>query len=117
MRSRAVSHRRTVDQVQLIHDLMAGSLYCLNGARKLTSIFTSTVTPSLISGDSNKLKVTFRNSGKTDLKVNLIVGTVSEADDFSNVIRNVSVICRLSENDMPIPFPLYTKHKLRWRGG
>ncbi|KAF9976596.1 hypothetical protein BGZ65_007777 [Modicella reniformis] len=48
------------------------------------------LTPSLISGESNKLKVTFRNSGKTDLKVNLIIGTISESDDFSNVIRNLT---------------------------
>lgn len=58
----------------------------------MTSIIIFTVTPSLISGETNKLKVTFRNSGKTDLKVNLIVGSVSESDDFSNVIRNVSVV-------------------------
>ncbi|KAG0298574.1 hypothetical protein BGZ98_000159 [Dissophora globulifera] len=48
------------------------------------------LTPDLISGESNKLKVTFRNSGKTDLKVNLIVGTVAESYDFENVIRNLT---------------------------
>ncbi len=47
------------------------------------------VTPDLISGEPNNLKVTFRNTGKTDLKVNLIVGSVAEISDFNNVIRNV----------------------------
>ncbi|KAF9937077.1 hypothetical protein BGZ75_002315 [Mortierella antarctica] len=47
-------------------------------------------TPDLISGEPNNLKVTFRNTGKTDLKVNLIVGSVAEIDDFSNVIRNLT---------------------------
>ncbi|KAG0223050.1 hypothetical protein B0O80DRAFT_439404 [Mortierella sp. GBAus27b] len=48
------------------------------------------LTPTLISGEPNKLKFTLRNSGKTDLKVNLIVGTVSENDNFDNVIRNLT---------------------------
>jgi hypothetical protein len=52
--------------------------------------FPLLVTPGLISGEANDLKVTFRNTGKTDLKVNLIVGSVAEMTDFNNVIRNVS---------------------------
>ncbi|KAI1314703.1 hypothetical protein EDD11_001872 [Mortierella claussenii] len=48
------------------------------------------LTPSIISGEPNKVKVTFRNSGKTDLKVNLIVGTVAESDDYNNIIRNLT---------------------------
>ncbi|KAG0036145.1 hypothetical protein BGZ82_004612 [Podila clonocystis] len=48
------------------------------------------LTPDLISGDANDIKVTFRNSGKTDLKVNLIVGTVVEPTDFNTVIRNLT---------------------------
>ncbi|KAG0263087.1 hypothetical protein BG011_009290 [Mortierella polycephala] len=48
------------------------------------------LTPDLISGESNSVKVTFRNTGKTDLKVNLIVGTVQEIADFGNVIRNLT---------------------------
>ena len=47
------------------------------------------VTPDLISGETNDLKVTFRNTGKTDLKINLIVGSVAEMTDFNTVIRNV----------------------------
>ncbi|KAG0360353.1 hypothetical protein BC939DRAFT_444119 [Gamsiella multidivaricata] len=46
--------------------------------------------PTLVSGEPNKLKVTFRNTGKTDLKVSLIVGSVAESDDYTNVIRNLT---------------------------
>ncbi|KAF9372016.1 hypothetical protein CPB97_001521 [Podila verticillata] len=48
------------------------------------------LTPDLISGDANDIKVTFRNTGKTDLKVNLMVGTVVEPTDFNTVIRNLT---------------------------
>ncbi|KAF9419548.1 hypothetical protein BGZ94_009382, partial [Podila epigama] len=47
-------------------------------------------TPDLVSGEPNNIQVTFRNSGKTDLKVHLIVGTVAEPTDFNNVIRNLT---------------------------
>ncbi|KAK3808575.1 MAG: translocon-associated protein [Benniella sp.] len=73
------------------------------------------LTPSLISGDSNKLKVTFRNSGKTDLKVNLIVGTVSEPDDFSNVIRNLTAYrystTLKAEATLVLPYTIQMEHK------
>ncbi|KAG0346730.1 hypothetical protein BG004_000978 [Podila humilis] len=55
-----------------------------------TVLHTALVTPDLISGEANSVQVTFRNSGKTDLKVNLIVGTVVEPTDFDNVIRNLT---------------------------
>ncbi|KAF9997427.1 hypothetical protein BGZ80_009144 [Entomortierella chlamydospora] len=48
------------------------------------------LTPNLVSGEANKIKVTFKNSGKTDLKVDLIVGSVAEPEDYSQVIRKLT---------------------------
>ncbi|KAF9179712.1 hypothetical protein BGZ51_003181 [Haplosporangium sp. Z 767] len=67
----------------------ASTLPNVNVAAEFPNAITG-LTPDLISGEPNNLKVTFRNTGKTDLKVNLIVGTVQEVADFSNVIRNLT---------------------------
>ncbi|KAF8980754.1 hypothetical protein BGZ46_003715 [Entomortierella lignicola] len=48
------------------------------------------LTPNLVSGEPNKLKVTFRNSGKTDLKVNLIFGAIAEPEDYNQIVRNLT---------------------------
>ncbi|KAF9915455.1 hypothetical protein BX616_006095 [Lobosporangium transversale] len=75
------------------------------------------LTPSIISGEANKLKVTFRNSGKTDLKVNLITGTIAEPDDFNNVIRNLtsyrySTVLK-SDATLILPYTIKVDHASR----
>ncbi|KAF8931914.1 translocon-associated protein [Dissophora ornata] len=75
------------------------------------------LTPDLISGEANKLKVTFRNSGKTDLKVNLIIGTVAESDDFDNVIRNLTAYrygtTLKAETTLILPYTIKMEHASR----
>ncbi|KAF9092622.1 hypothetical protein BGX23_004106 [Mortierella sp. AD031] len=48
------------------------------------------LTPNIVSGEANDVKVIIKNTGKTDLKVNLIVGTIAEPDDYNNIIRNLT---------------------------
>ncbi|KAG0276872.1 hypothetical protein BGZ95_006915 [Linnemannia exigua] len=48
------------------------------------------VTPDLISGRTNKIKVTLHNSGPHDLTVKMIVGSVAEMNDFTTVTHNLT---------------------------
>ncbi|KAF9904619.1 hypothetical protein EC991_002549 [Linnemannia zychae] len=47
------------------------------------------VTPDLVSGRVNNLKVTLHNSGPRDLTVKMITGTVAEMNDFTTVTHNL----------------------------
>ncbi|GJJ72606.1 translocon-associated protein subunit alpha [Entomortierella parvispora] len=75
------------------------------------------LTPDLISGEANDLKVTFRNTGKTDLKVNLIVGSVVEMTDFSNVIRNLTAYrygtTLKADGTLILPYTIKMEHASR----
>ncbi|KAG9068440.1 hypothetical protein KI688_010709 [Linnemannia hyalina] len=48
------------------------------------------VTPNLVSGRANNLKVTLHNSGAHDLIVKMIVGSVAEVKDFNAVTHNLT---------------------------
>ncbi|KAK3832762.1 MAG: hypothetical protein J3R72DRAFT_234652 [Linnemannia gamsii] len=48
------------------------------------------VTPGLISGRDNKIKVTLHNSGPRDLTVKMIIGAVAEMNDFTTVTHNLT---------------------------
>ncbi|KAF9434884.1 hypothetical protein BGZ76_007245 [Entomortierella beljakovae] len=75
------------------------------------------LTPNLVSGEANKLKVSFRNSGKTDLKVNLIVGTIAEPDDFNQIIRNLTAYrystTLKAEATLVLPYTINMEHPSR----
>ncbi|KAF9121866.1 hypothetical protein BGW39_010205 [Mortierella sp. 14UC] len=48
------------------------------------------VTPDLVSGRANNLKVTLHNSGPHDLTVKMITGTIAEMNDFTTVTYNLT---------------------------
>ncbi|KAF9086938.1 hypothetical protein BGX23_008484 [Mortierella sp. AD031] len=48
------------------------------------------VTPDLVSGRANNLKVTIHNSGPRDLTVKTIIGSVAEMNDFTTVTHNLT---------------------------
>ncbi|KAF9537048.1 hypothetical protein EC957_008965 [Mortierella hygrophila] len=48
------------------------------------------VTPDLVSGRANNLKVTLHNSGAYDLIVKTIVGSVAEVKDFNAITHNLT---------------------------
>ncbi|KAG0213136.1 hypothetical protein BGX28_004962 [Mortierella sp. GBA30] len=74
-------------------------------------------TPDLISGEPNNLKVTFRNTGKTDLKVNLIIGSVAEITDFNNIIRNLTAYrygnTLKADGTLILPYTIKMEHPTR----
>ncbi|KAG0054924.1 hypothetical protein BGZ83_010049 [Gryganskiella cystojenkinii] len=75
------------------------------------------LTPDLISGEANELKVTFRNTGKTDLKVNLIIGSIAEMTDFNNVIRNLTAYrygtTLKADGTLILPYTIKMEHASR----
>ncbi|KAF9912593.1 hypothetical protein EC991_010018 [Linnemannia zychae] len=75
------------------------------------------LTPNIVSGEANNLKVTFKNTGKTDLKVNLIVGTVAESDDYSNIIRNLTAYrygtTLKADGTLVLPYAIKMEHASR----
>ncbi|KAF9577927.1 hypothetical protein BGW38_006566 [Lunasporangiospora selenospora] len=48
------------------------------------------LTPELINGEPNSIRLNFQNSGKAEYKVNLVVGSIVEMDDFNNIVRNLT---------------------------
>jgi len=48
------------------------------------------VSPKLVSGRANNLKVTLHNSGAQDLTVKMIIGSISEVKDFTTVTHNLT---------------------------
>ncbi|KAF9142032.1 hypothetical protein BGX30_003545 [Mortierella sp. GBA39] len=75
------------------------------------------LTPNIVSGEANNLKVTFKNTGKTDLKVNLIVGTVAESDDYNNIIRNLTAYrygtTLKADGTLILPYAIKMEHASR----
>ncbi|KAG0314218.1 hypothetical protein BGZ97_009501 [Linnemannia gamsii] len=75
------------------------------------------LTPNIVSGEANSVKVTFKNTGKTDLKVNLIVGTVAESDDYNNIIRNLTAYkygtTLKADGTLILPYSIKMEHASR----
>ncbi|KAG0296076.1 hypothetical protein BGZ96_010240 [Linnemannia gamsii] len=75
------------------------------------------LTPNIVSGDTNSVKVIFKNTGKTDLKVHLIVGTVAESDDYNNIIRNLTAYkygtTLKADGTLILPYAIKMEHASR----
>ncbi|KAF9921744.1 hypothetical protein FBU30_008195 [Linnemannia zychae] len=75
------------------------------------------LTPNIVSGEANNLKVTFKNTGKTDLKVNLIVGSIAEPDDYNNIIRNLTAYrygtTLKADGTLILPYSIKMEHPSR----
>ncbi|KAF9162915.1 hypothetical protein DFQ26_003123 [Actinomortierella ambigua] len=70
--------------------------------------------PGLIGGEANKLKISFENLDQSEYKVNLIVGSIFDLQDFTNIRRNLTAYrygtTIKRENTLILPYTVKVEH-------
>ncbi|KAG0245080.1 hypothetical protein BGW41_004337 [Actinomortierella wolfii] len=70
--------------------------------------------PDLISGEPNNLKISFQSLEKEDYKVNMIVGSIVDANDYNNIRRNLTAYrygtMLKAENTLILPYTIKVEH-------
>ncbi|KAF9973833.1 hypothetical protein BGZ73_002890 [Actinomortierella ambigua] len=77
-------------------------------------------TPGLIGGEPNKLKISFENLDQAEYKVNLIVGSIVDVDNFANIRRNLTAYrygtAIKRDSTLILPYTIKIEHPSRETG-